>query len=41
MFGYLDPGDLTWDEVDPARHPLDKASAAGVVSEVSWLWWRL
>jgi Fic/DOC family len=34
MFGYLDPGALTWDEVDPARHPFDKASVANVVSSL-------
>jgi hypothetical protein len=34
MFGYLDPSALTWDEVDPARHPFDKASAAEVVSSL-------
>ncbi|MFF4367041.1 hypothetical protein [Streptomyces sp. NPDC001594] len=27
----LSPRELTWDEVDPARHPFDRATAAEVV----------
>ncbi|MFF0218599.1 Fic family protein [Streptomyces vinaceus] len=31
MISDLSPGSLTWDEVDPARHPFDSGTAAQVV----------
>ncbi|MEU6864302.1 Fic family protein [Streptomyces sp. NPDC046876] len=31
MIGELSPHDLSWDDVDPARHPFDSAAAARVV----------
>ncbi|MEV5505934.1 Fic family protein [Streptomyces orinoci] len=31
MISELNPGELSWDEVDPARHPFDSASATQVV----------
>ncbi|MFG1694539.1 hypothetical protein [Nonomuraea sp. NPDC049309] len=34
MISDLRPGHLTWDEVDPARHPFDPSSAAQVVASL-------